>query len=168
MILLAIAGAARSGKDTLAKTLQTFVPNTVTLAFAHAVKEEADQICKKKFGLSAFTVDPAEKKIVRPVLIEIGHGYRQKDPMVWINRLAAKIDATLPTKNIIITDCRYKNEAEMVHSKGGLVVFVKRDTQDTIPTEQESLPHIKWDIMIDFKSADTISLMKKLYPGWTP
>ena len=167
-ILLAVSGAARAGKDTLAKTIQAFLPNTVRMAFADAVKEEAEPICQSKFGLSAWTQDPAEKKIVRPVLIDIGHGRRQDNPTIWIDKIADKIDAALPVHNVIITDCRYKNEADMVHRKGGLVIFIKRDTQDNnIPTEQETLPLIPYDILIDMKSADTNALVRRLIPGFT-
>lgn len=166
MILVAIAGAARAGKDTLAKTIQAVVPNTITMAFAYALKEETDLICRERFGISSFTQDEEEKKIIRPVLIEVGHGKRQADPLVWINKLAARIDSNLSLRNIIITDCRYKNEADMIHDKGGIVIMVKRDTQADIPTERESLPLIDWDISIDFKSTDTIKLMRIIFPGW--
>ena len=167
MILLAISGAARAGKDTLARTIQAFVPNTVTMAFATAVKEEADPICLERFGISAFTEDPEEKKIVRPVLIDIGHGKRQTDPLIWINRLAAKIELNRYRHNVVVTDCRYANEAEMIHSKGGLVIFATRDTQNNnIPSEQESLPLVKWDIKIDTGSADTISLVRQMFPDF--
>lgn len=168
MILLATSGAARAGKDTLAKTIQAFLPNTVRMAFADAVKEEAEPICQARFGLSAWTQDSEEKKIVRPVLIDIGYGRRQENPTIWIDKIADKIDAALPHQNVIITDCRYKNEADMIHSKGGLVIFVKRDSQvNDIPTEQESLPLIPYDILIDMKSTDTISLVKMVIPSFT-
>lgn len=167
MILLGVAGAARAGKDTTAKMIQAFVPNTVTMAFAYAVKEEADPICRERWGISGFTEDPEEKKIIRQLLIDIGHGKRQGNPTIWIDKLADRIDATLPTKNIVVTDVRYANEAEMIHRKEGLVVYVERDTQNnSIPSEQESLPLIKWDVKINTGSADTVSLVRQVFPDF--
>jgi uridine kinase len=168
MLLIAISGAARAGKDTLAKTIQALVPNTITLAFAQAVKEEADPISKARWGISAFTQNPEEKKIIRQLLIDIGHGKRQADPFIWINKLSAKIDENLPHRNIIITDCRYENESKMIHAKGGIVIMVKRDTQLDIPTERETLPGVDWDIFIDFKNTDTNRLMQMVIPSFQP
>lgn len=165
MILIGIAGAARAGKDTLCSALEYVLPNTVQMAFAHAVKLEADPICKERFGISAFTEDPEEKKIIRPVLIEVGHGRRQEDPEIWIKKLAAQIDAKRNLNNIVVTDVRYGNEADMIHSKGGVIVFIQRNAQADIPTERESLPGIKWDIKIDCGDFNVLNLLRLLFPG---
>ncbi|MGV0949127.1 MAG: hypothetical protein ACOYB3_00395 [Azonexus sp.] len=165
MKLIGIAGAARAGKDTLARTVEYVLPGTIQMAFAHAVKLEADPICKERFGISAFTTDPEDKKIVRPVLIEVGHGRRQEDPEIWIKKLATQIDAHLPTRNIVVTDVRYANEAEMIHSKGGTIVFIQRNAQADIPTERESLPGIKWDIKIDCGDYNVLDLLRTFFPG---
>jgi hypothetical protein len=135
------------------------------MAFAHAVKLESDPICKERFGISAFTENPEEKKIIRPILIEVGHGRRQEDPEIWIKKLASQIDAELPTNNIIVTDVRYANEAEMIHSKGGIIIFIQRNAQADIPTERESLPGIKWDIKIDSGDFSVLELLRTMFPG---
>jgi uridine kinase len=165
MILLGIAGAARAGKDTLAQAIAYALPNTIKMSFAHAVKLEADPICQERHHISAFTEDLAEKKIIRYILIDVGHTRRQTHPTFWIDRLSDKIDAALPTSNVVITDTRYANEAEMIHSKGGIVIFVQRDAQATIPTEQESLPGIKWDIKLDFGNFNALNLLRAMLPG---
>lgn len=165
MILIGIAGAARAGKDTLCRTIEFILPNTVQMAFAHAVKLEADPICLAKHSISAFTEDPEEKKIIRPILIEVGHGRRQGDPEIWIKKLADQIDAKLPTRNIVVTDVRYANEADMIHSKGGIIIFIQRNAQADIPTERESLPGIKWDIKIDCGDFSVLELLRSMFPG---
>lgn len=165
MILIGIAGAARAGKDTLCRTIEFVLPNTVQMAFAHAVKLEADPICKERHGISAFTEDPEQKKIIRPILIDVGHGRRQENPNIWIEKLADQIDSRIGTHNIIVTDVRYGNEADMIHSKGGIIIFVQRNAQADIPTERESLPTIKWDIKIDCGDFSVLELLRKMFPG---
>lgn len=165
MMLIGIAGAARAGKDTLATAIKYVLPNTKSMSFAWAVKEEADKRCLYEHGISAFTENPEEKKVIRDILIAVGHGGRQTDPNVWVNKLSNKIDATLPTSHVVITDVRYKNESEMIRSKGGIVIFLHRNAQENIPTEQDSLPLVTWDIMIDLGNTNVIPILKTLFKG---
>lgn len=166
MTLIGIAGAARSGKDTLAKALQHALKGAELMSFAWAVKQRADPICREKYGISAFTEDSEHKKVIRPTLIDIGHGERQKYPDVWVNIIHKRIEVELPEKNIIVTDIRYKNESEMVRANGGTVIFVQREGQADIPTEKESLPGVVWDVKLDIGRFNLPDFLKLLIPGF--
>ena len=70
-ILIGIAGAARSGKDTLARAIADFVPRTEIYSFAYAVKLEADPVCRSNLGVSAFEEDTEKKKIIRQTFVGV-------------------------------------------------------------------------------------------------
>ena len=152
MKLISVFGQLMAGKDTLADELVLDLnQNDSTIwergAFANAVK---DTFCSA-FGVDREFIEkwkrineaPAGMLMpVRQALQFIGDGYRQIVPEIWI-QIALRDE----TKNLIISDGRYINEAKHVKSKGGTTVLVYRDgflNNDPNPSESQLRPLLEY------------------------
>lgn len=142
--IIAITGLKGSGKDTTADYIIKQYPNWEKDSFAGTLKdavsvifgwdrkmlagetpedreirETRDEYWSEKLG---FEVTP------RIVLQKFGtdclRNHFHKN--IWVDSLERKIRNT--DKNIIITDCRFKNELNMLRSLGATIVRVERDT----------------------------------------
>ena len=93
--LIGVTGFATSGKDTLYTICRNNLPssfNTKRYAFADELKAECDKFLLDNVGISAFTSDPYEKEVIRPLLVTYGTHIRRKlDQNCWINRLEERI-----------------------------------------------------------------------------
>ena len=129
--ILGISGVARVGKDTLFTCIKEINKeiNFTRMAFADELKRESDEFLMKNVGISAFTEDEDEKKIIRPFLVTYGtHVRRKLDKACWIKR----IEKTMYSKRqsnqcFVITDVRFANEAEWIKLKGGKVIHLSRN-----------------------------------------
>jgi hypothetical protein len=126
--IIAIAGNARSGKDTLggflSELLNEYGISTSINSFAKSLKLEVDPLLKNTIGISAFTEDSEEKKIIRDFLVFWGSNVRRKlDPDIWIKELKNSHD---DKSVLIITDLRFENELQWVKENNGLVVYISR------------------------------------------
>lgn len=134
MKIISCAGQMGMGKDTLCDQL-AIVLNQLNSdswkreAFADAVK---NTFCKA-FNVSRDFIEkwkrsseiPEGFKVpVRQGLQKIGDGFREIMDDIWI-QLALR--PTEPDKNIILSDCRYINEAKAVREKNGFNILVYRD-----------------------------------------
>lgn len=131
-IVIGLAGVARSGKDTVGKILVDKHGFT-RVAFADALREMALAIdpfvTVSKGGegvplrlsevINALGWDRAKTEIleVRRLLQAIGTEAVRNIVGVdtWV-RIAARQILSDPTKKYVITDCRFDNEAEMIHT----------------------------------------------------
>jgi len=105
---IAFVGKAGSGKSTLARYLKVQYSFEI-FSFASPVKE----IAYKFFGMT--TKD-------RTLLQGIGDGLREKaNPLVWVNFMKKKIESTQFFR-LIVDDCRYVNEAEMLRKEGFIII----------------------------------------------
>lgn len=124
-------------------------------AFADELKDDVSKAMRKALNTSGIPADPINvagimsdmKEQIRPMLVGWGAGLRAVDPGHWIKRLERLMRITLDypidprsacasgsydprfrfkTCRCVITDVRYKNEADWVRSLGGLVVWVER------------------------------------------
>lgn len=126
--IIAIAGNARSGKDTLGRYISEILNNheisTSLNSFAKALKLEVDPLLKNSLGISAFTEDSNEKKLIRDFLVFWGSDFRRRlDENVWINELEKAYDKK---SVLIITDLRFENELKWVRQNNGIVLFISR------------------------------------------
>jgi hypothetical protein len=132
--LIGLAGKARVGKGTFVTILSDLVrDNSHVREFAYAteLKRELDPFLIAKYGISAFTTDNEQKKIIRPHLVERGAGARKEDPFHWIRIVAPQVELALAHGEIVvISDNRYANECDWVHSRGGKVVYIERILPD--------------------------------------
>lgn len=126
--IIAIAGNARSGKDTLGKNicelLREYDINAATYSFADQLRAEVDSFLQETLGISAYTTDNREKIIIRPFLVFWGTEIRRwMNASVWIDKLNERIKHN---EVAVITDLRFENEYNFVKENGGLVVYLTR------------------------------------------
>lgn len=143
MVIVGLTGAARSGKDTLAAHLVEEHGFT-RFAFADELKEAMLDL-NPIVGLSSTEwrlADVVEelggwddaKKVdeVRRLLQVFGtEVIRRRNPNFWIEAVAEKIATAKPTpRRIVISDVRFDNEAEWIHTSHiarNYVVRIDRD-----------------------------------------
>ena len=131
-VVIGIGGHARAGKDTFVKIAKKILKgngySSIRLAFADALKEEIDPFLKEYYGISAWTEDPDEKKIIRPLLVAHGCQKRVQNPTYWIDKVNEAIETIHFTEDVVfISDCRFPNEADWVHEKwSGWFVHVRK------------------------------------------
>jgi len=130
-IVIGVGGLARSGKDTFVKIARKILKehgySSIKLAFADALKEEIDPFLVQNYGISAWTDDTEQKKIIRPFLVAHGCGKRQQtNGQYWIDKLDGEIEIIKCEEVILISDCRFPNEVDWVHNKGGWFVHLKK------------------------------------------
>ena len=125
--IIALAGNARVGKDTFAQhIMDEFIANGYRCerrAFADPIKQELDSFLIDKYGISAWTEDPAEKRIIRPELIRHGEEAKQFDPNKWIRlTLTGLEDSTI----YVVTDVRFLAEVDEVKKHNGYLAYLFR------------------------------------------
>lgn len=104
------------------------------MAFADALKDDLDDWLKEKYGISSWTDDTNEKKIIRPFLVAHGCGKRiQTQGKYWVDKIDEQIKNESwihindPKHVIFISDVRFPNEASWIHEKlGGWLVHLKK------------------------------------------
>lgn len=138
--LISLAGRARVGKGTFVTILDEALlqrrpsRHVVEVAFAQVLKEELDPMLRHRYGISAFTTDSAEKRIIRPHLVERGAGARAVDPQHWIKLVEPAVKSALGRGDVVIcSDSRYRNECDWIHSLGGKVIYIERIQPDGQP-----------------------------------
>lgn len=142
--IIGLCGQSQSGKDTLAQLLEKD-SGWKHFAFADALKG----VCMDYLGLSrddVYTQDGkarfnefwgmTNREILQRVGTEAMRNGFEKD--VWVKIAELKASKMVKEgKKIILTDCRFANEAEMVYRLGGIVVEVSRKGVDKLLTESE-------------------------------
>ncbi len=127
MSLIGVSGKRGSGKDTLANYLVRTYGFT-KLSFAALLKQHVRDF----FGMTVEHTDGPLKEIVderyskspRQIMIAIGQFYRSFDPDFWIKAAFKDID---PNKDYVISDLRFKNEANYLRNvQGATIVRLNR------------------------------------------
>lgn len=130
--IIGLCGHARSGKDTFCELAKAFLSEkevgAARVAFADQLKKDLDELCRHKIGCSAFTDDPEEKKIIRPLLVTYGTDVMRKlDENCWIDKLEKNLYLHQQMQLLpIVTDVRYPNEMEWVRKHNGVCVYITR------------------------------------------
>lgn len=132
MILIALHGKARSGKDTFARGLLAN-HGFVRMAFADPLKSAVAGLFnipqQTAFSDDKTQVLPAWGLTLRDVLQRFGteamRGTFGDD--FWIKRWHAEYRECIKVSNVIVTDLRFPNEAEMIRSMGGTIVHIQRE-----------------------------------------
>lgn len=109
------SGYARSGKDTVARSILNFCSTKKIKAkiysFAKALKEDLRPLIKEKFNIDTFTEDGFEKNLIRPILISYGNAARELTcGKYWWSIVKKEIDDDLFHNNYdvaIISDGRF-------------------------------------------------------------
>jgi hypothetical protein len=173
--VIALIGKKRSGKDTFANVLVEERGYT-RVAFADPLRSAAleldpwvpihgslARLRKTTPGLQASTIvrlsalieavgwETAKDLVpeVRRLLQRFGtESIRKIEPDFWINAARKTIDAI--DGPVVITDCRYPNEADFAESVGGVLVRIVRpgtESDDAHPSET-ALDDRKVDVVI--------------------
>jgi hypothetical protein len=130
-ILIGLTGRARSGKDTIADYLRDNY-NVARLAFADNLKKAAEVI----FGpeLSPYLSAEAKENPTgtwgdspRAILQDLGQWVREKyGPTAWHRSLLLSHGGLIKRRDVVITDCRYDDEAQFVKERKGFVWQIVR------------------------------------------
>ena len=133
--VIGISGVARAGKNTFANILKHKLKEAgmsiEEFAFADALKQDCYDFCQEKLGISSFTQVPAEKLVIRPLLVWYGDAKRkQTNGRYWVDIIDRKVRAST-ADFCLVTDVRYdfypRDEINWVKDDCcGIVVHVSR------------------------------------------
>lgn len=180
--LIALAGYAGAGKDTVADLLVTHL-GFRKLAFADALRAEIAEGFEieiaylthpstKHHAMSALAMRQAPLGFLGAVALTVGAEHRGPDGMLsdawldqpraprqilqwwgteyrrrqheryWTRILMARIvqHTRAGEDRLVVTDCRFQNEADVVHAAGGVVWQIKRPGIDADTTSEG--PHV--------------------------
>lgn len=141
--LIGLVGKAGSGKDTLADEIASFGWEKV--AFADSLK----RLCMDYLGLSyedAYTQEGKKRMnkdwgmTNREILQKVGTDAMRDgfDKDVWVKIAKLKIRRMLDEgRKVVVTDCRFDNEAQLIEDLGGIVAEVVRDDASSNLTASE-------------------------------
>jgi dephospho-CoA kinase len=131
--IIGLTGVARSGKDSVAAVIQGRL-GWHRESFARPIREfvagllgltlEELEIHKEKPMLSLSGVTP--RQMMQTLGTEWG---RSIHPHLWIRALFHRLERNgllLGAQGVVITDCRFDNEARAIHNAGGEVWLVQR------------------------------------------
>ena len=150
MTIIVICGYQGSGKDTLAKILIN-EHNFIKFSFADAVKDiltsifgwnriildgltETDRIEREKIDTwwsEQLNISITPRYMMQYIGTELFRNHLHKD--IWTKVVEKKIIDFMSSnknKNIVITDCRYPNEIEMVQKYDGYIFHIYRNLPD--------------------------------------
>lgn len=130
-LVIGVAGVARAGKDTFANLASKyFVEHKKAVrkfAFADKLKEDAGGFLREYCNISNLgEISNETKTDIRPFLVWYGCYMRKLDPLHWVKEVGRKIENDSTSDVIIITDVRFRNESDWIHSLGGKIVHIKR------------------------------------------
>ena len=130
MNIIATAGVARSGKNTFCNVAEQILKNNgyrvVQYSFADQLKKDVADFLSDKCGIDVWSQDTEVKSKIRDFLVWYGTTFwRNCDPNHWINCVNSLI-MTNEFDVALISDVRYPNEEEWVHSLGGYLVHISK------------------------------------------
>ena len=125
--IIAAAGTAGVGKNLICTVLQQELEklgySSKLFAFADILKEECRPIILSKSGIDILNCTREEKESVRHILVSTAEGNRATDPDFYVKRTLVDLES-VDVDFKLITDCRYVNEARMVHNNNGIVLYL--------------------------------------------
>ena len=138
-MVIGLAGAARSGKDTFYKLFSNELKERILcerLAFADELKKDLRPLLLEKFNIDPLDASDTEKDLIRPLLVAYGTDLaRNIDREYWVKKISKKIKVNklrdpLYWKETIfvVTDVRYPNESDWIKSfKESIMIYIERD-----------------------------------------
>lgn len=130
MKVIGVVGLARAGKDTFSSiAIDILKENGIKAkqySFAGALKDEVKDFLQKTCGVNVYTQDTETKKDIRDFLVWYGTTFwRKRDPKRWIRVVDNQLKSDGNDVDIaLVSDVRYPNEGEWVHSWAGYLVHV--------------------------------------------
>lgn len=162
-----LTATALSGKDTFASLLKAHLTDRVVtpMSFAHELRRELDPLFRA-FGGTAWETDPVKKATQRPILV--AHGMAQRivsGGTHWIKALEPHVKEALGRgETVVISDCRFPNEAAWGKELGAKIIHIERTGPDgvVIPPinsdERENDPIMRSmaDVMVQWDTRPSI------------
>ena len=144
--MIGIGGLARSGKDTLAINLAKTIKedwqiDVQIFSLADSLKEKINPFINKEFGISAFSEDTEDKKIIRPILVAYGEAMKTKyGQNIWFSKVADNIEQAMHDNKIfpIISDVRFDFEVKLIQDNSGQVIHITKQGNKP-PNEIEAI-----------------------------
>lgn len=171
MNLIGISGKAESGKDLATGIITTVYPrHYYRRGFADALKRDA--LAAWLHGSADVPAWPQDRVLeeanklkeqslaFRTFLQDFGQVKRNGNPMYWIDRLFRDHQATeLRYTGLATPDVRYKNEAEEVLARGGLVLRLERPGHENRLTPEQRL-HISETDLDDWPESENYRILE--------
>jgi hypothetical protein len=140
-MIIGLSGKAQSGKDTVGAALVN----------KHAFVRVASADALKRIAMRTFNWDGEKDVRGRKFLQDLATAVRGYDPDFWINitiqeinrqqvNLALKNSSTAAylQGNFVITDVRYKNEADLLKKAGAILIRIEREGIELFNHESET------------------------------
>ena len=154
--IVAFTGKAGCGKSTAADVLVEM--GWTRVKFASPLKD----MCRA-LGLTEEQIEGADKERVindlgvtpRWIMQTLGTDWGRKliHPDLWVAMAKTRIEQA--TGNVVVDDCRFENEAQVIRDLGGQVVGITRaDLADTGSHESEKGVASDWNIANDFSTSE--------------
>ena len=130
--MIGISGLARSGKDTLARGLAESISrdwgvDVKILSFANEIKWQMKDVIQNNYGISAYTEETSEKKIIRDLLVSHGESMKKMyGKTIWADLVLNKFKKSKEKFFPIISDVRFDFEAERVKEEGGAIIHISK------------------------------------------
>ena len=150
-----LSGKSHVGKDSIANEL---IKNYGFKKYAFA--DMLKQHCSKKYDYPVEwnysqegkqrVVKNSGGKTVRQLLIEEGQKGREEDNLKWVKKVVTKLMEEKPSF-YVVTDCRFRNEAEVFKYFNGIIVRINATNED----------RLRWgcpEEMINSKESSEVSL----------
>jgi hypothetical protein len=126
-MIIAFSGKSQAGKTTAADFLcSNFGFTRLSFARSLKLKLQADFEFSdaQVFDAAKDTVDPRYGVTPREILIAVANLYRSFDPDFWVKKSLTNLD---PSKNYVIDDLRFQNEADHIARLGGTLIRLVRE-----------------------------------------
>ncbi len=137
-ILFGLTGPPGCGKDAAADHLAE-AHGFARVAFADPIRQAAlildpyipgagrlSDVVHQYGWTTAKTRWPEVRRILQLLGTELGRQLHGED--VWITKTFARIGVMPLDQSVVVTDCRFPNEAQAIREHGGLVVRINRST----------------------------------------
>jgi len=165
-----LSGKSHVGKDSVAKQLTKFY-GFKKYSIADTLKEH----CSNKYDYpydwnysqegKQRIVKNTGGKTVREILIKEGALGRKTDLLFWVKKLVTKLMIEKPAF-YVITDCRYKNEAEVFKYFNGVLVRLNADDESRIKWGcPEEILHLTDDSETELDNYEGFNLIYDLSYG---
>lgn len=143
-MIIALTGYARSGKSTAVGMIKEMRPWFKQVNFKDALIQEIEQYFPKVLAGLAQQYNMTHKElflskpgIMRDLMQNFGTEVRRADnTYYWTDKWEA---GTKSIQDVLVDDCRFLNEAEVIRRNGGVIIrMVRTDMKNTSTHQSET------------------------------